>query len=246
MNREDDVPAMLEQGSQRRASLTQALTRDLGQPLAYVRGTLALVQQAFARGDAPSGAELTQLLDGLTACTDHVAATVTQLLDLALGAARERPALVVHPVDLVALVREAVWVQQTTTSQRLRFQPPPDVLCMEADRDRLCRMVALLLANARAYSPETSEIRLALRGQAAEDRPWAVLTVADHGVGIPATDLPHIFERFYRGANVAGTTSGHGLGLSIAQQTVEQHGGRIQVDSREGQGTTVSVWLPLD
>jgi signal transduction histidine kinase len=246
MNCEDDVPALLQQGVQRQASLMRALTRDLGQPLAQVRGTLRLLQQAFARGDVPSNTELIPLLDGLTACTDHVAATVTQLLDLALGEAGERPILVVHPVDLVALVRDAVWVHQATTSQQLLFQPPPDVLRIEADRDRLSRVVALLLANAQAYSPETSEIRIALSRQEDEGRPWAVLTVADHGLGIPATDLPHIFERFYRGANVADTTSGHGVGLSIALQTVEQHGGTIQVDRTERQGTTVTVWLPLD
>jgi len=68
----------------------------------------------------------------------------------------------------------------------------------------------------------------------------AVLEVEDHGLGVPTTDLPHIFERFHRAGNV-----GTGLGLADVRQIVEQHGGTIAVDSREGAGTTVTVRLPL-
>src|SRR5262249_34505447 len=67
----------------------------------------------------------------------------------------------------------------------------------------------------------------------------------DPGIGIPETDLPHVFDRFYRGANVAGRFAGTGLGLAGARQIVEQHGGAISVESREGIGTTFTVRLPL-
>jgi signal transduction histidine kinase len=73
---------------------------------------------------------------------------------------------------------------------------------------------------------------------------WAVLSVEDNGVGIPAADLPHIFERFWRGSNVGGTV-GAGIGLAGARQIVEQHGGTIAVASTEGKGSTVTVRLPL-
>jgi signal transduction histidine kinase len=67
----------------------------------------------------------------------------------------------------------------------------------------------------------------------------------DQGLGIPEADLPHIFERFYRGRNVMALTAGAGIGLSGVKQIVEQHGGRVEVESVEGQGTTVTVVLPV-
>jgi signal transduction histidine kinase len=71
-----------------------------------------------------------------------------------------------------------------------------------------------------------------------------VLTVRDEGLGIPASDLPHVFERFHRGSNVE-RISGTGIGLAGAKDIVEQHGGTISVASSEGHGTTVVVRLPL-
>jgi signal transduction histidine kinase len=70
--------------------------------------------------------------------------------------------------------------------------------------------------------------------------------VADTGLGIPAADLPHITERFYRARNVEGKLPGTGLGLAGVRQIVEQHGGSLSLESHEGLGTTVTVRLPLD
>ena len=69
--------------------------------------------------------------------------------------------------------------------------------------------------------------------------------MADHGIGIPSDDLPHIFERFRRASNVAGQIAGSGLGLAGARDIVEQHGGTISVRSEEGRGSTFVVRLPL-
>jgi signal transduction histidine kinase len=70
--------------------------------------------------------------------------------------------------------------------------------------------------------------------------------VRDEGVGIPAPDLPHVFDRFRRGGNVAGAITGAGIGLSAARQIVEQHGGTISVESTEGIGSTFTIRLPID
>jgi two-component system phosphate regulon sensor histidine kinase PhoR len=74
----------------------------------------------------------------------------------------------------------------------------------------------------------------------------AVLTVEDWGIGIPAADIPLVFHRFHRGANVVGRIAGSGLGLAGARQIVEMHGGLISVQSEVGVGTTFTVSLPLD
>ena len=81
------------------------------------------------------------------------------------------------------------------------------------------------------------------REEAGEE--WAVLTVRDVGLGLPAPDLPHVFERFRRGSNVTKWIAGRGIGLAGAQQIVEQHGGTISVESEEGNGSTFTVRLPL-
>jgi signal transduction histidine kinase len=76
-------------------------------------------------------------------------------------------------------------------------------------------------------------------------RAWVVVEVRDAGLGIPAADLPHVFERFARGSNVAGRIGGSGVGLASVRQIVEQHGGTVSVQSEEAKGTTVTVRLPL-
>jgi signal transduction histidine kinase len=72
-----------------------------------------------------------------------------------------------------------------------------------------------------------------------------VLVVHDEGVGIPRDDLPHVFDRFHRGANVVGRFAGSGLGVTSARELVELHGGTISVESEEGKGSTFVVRLPL-
>jgi signal transduction histidine kinase len=73
----------------------------------------------------------------------------------------------------------------------------------------------------------------------------AVLTVRDQGVGIPAADLPRVFERFARARNVVGRIGGSGIGLAAVKQIVEEHGGAIAVESEEGAGSTFTIRLPL-
>jgi len=75
--------------------------------------------------------------------------------------------------------------------------------------------------------------------------PWATLTVSDDGIGIPASDLPHVLERFHRGRNASGQIAGTELGLAGVRRIVELHGGKIELESAEGVGTTVRVWLPV-
>jgi signal transduction histidine kinase len=113
------------------------------------------------------------------------------------------------------------------------------------DRARVERLLENLLNNAIKYSPEGGEVTVTIRLEREAGEPWAVLAVQDRGIGIPATDLPHIFERFQRGRNAEGHIAGTGIGLAGVRQVVEHHGGRVTVESQEGRGTTVTVRLPL-
>jgi len=119
-----------------------------------------------------------------------------------------------------------------------------DQVLVCGDSDRLKQVMINLVGNAITYTPHQGEIVVSLR----KHKDWANFIVADNGPGIPAEDLPHIFERFYRGEKSrqrSKGSKGYGLGLSIAYWIVKGHGGRIEVDSRLGEGTTFNVWLPL-
>jgi signal transduction histidine kinase len=119
-----------------------------------------------------------------------------------------------------------------------------DQAYVNGDRDRLKQVFINLLANAVQYTPQGGEIFLSLEKIGEQAR----IICRDTGPGIPAEDLPHIFERFYRAekSRTRRETTGFGLGLSIANWIVERHGGRIEVNSQEGKGTTFAIWLPLD
>jgi len=103
-----------------------------------------------------------------------------------------------------------------------------------------------LVVNAIQYTSEGGKVVVSTGKEEAEGRTWATVTVTDTGMGIPEEELPHIFERFFRGSRpqsmqIAGT----GLGLPIVKEIVELHGGRVTVESLVGEGTTFTVWLPL-
>jgi signal transduction histidine kinase len=101
-----------------------------------------------------------------------------------------------------------------------------------------------LLSNAIKYSPLGGPISVRIACHETETGPWAVVMVADQGVGVPAADLPHVFERFHRGTNV-GRIAGSGIGLAGAKVIVEQHGGMLDIESSEGTGATVTLQLPI-
>lgn len=118
-----------------------------------------------------------------------------------------------------------------------------DQAYVNGDRDRLKQVFINLVANAIQYTPQGGEVFLSLEKIGEQAR----VIVRDTGPGIPAEDLPHIFERFYRAekSRTRRESTGFGLGLSIANWIVERHGGRIEVNSQERKGTTFAIWLPL-
>lgn len=112
-------------------------------------------------------------------------------------------------------------------------------LSVAGDADRLKQVFLNLMDNALAHTPTGGRVTISL----ASDGSWARATVSDTGHGIPPKALPHIFERFYRGQD--GGRQGTGLGLAIVKWIVDEHGGRVTVNSRVGEGSTFTVWLPL-
>jgi two-component system sensor histidine kinase VicK len=115
--------------------------------------------------------------------------------------------------------------------------------CLWGDADLLDRLLDNLVSNALQYTPSGGRVTVC----AERDGGCLRVTVADTGIGIPAEDLPHVFERFYRVDKARSRRrGGTGLGLALAREIAERHGGRIRIDSRVGEGTTVVVSLPLE
>ena len=126
--------------------------------------------------------------------------------------------------------------------QELEVKLAPELETIQTDGDKLSRILLNLLENASKYSPEQSRIQLHIKKEAQ----GIAFHVNDQGMGIPAQDLPHIFDRLYRVEQSRNReTGGAGLGLYISQTLAQQLGGQIEVTSQVKQGSHFSLWLPL-
>jgi signal transduction histidine kinase len=172
---------------------------------------------------------------------------IDQLSDLARTQIGQPLRLDRQPTELVSLA-EQITAEHQRTSGAHRVQVVSEVpqLIGDWDRARLERLLDNLLGNAIKYSPRGGEITLTIHLERPDGEDgWAVLRLRDEGVGIPAADLPYIFEPFRRAGNVAPEITGTGIGLVSARQAVEAHGGTITVQSEAGKGSTFTVRLPL-
>ncbi|TDF99310.1 ATP-binding protein [Paenibacillus piri] len=125
--------------------------------------------------------------------------------------------------------------------------PEQELILEQADEDRLEQVMTNLLDNAIRHTPENAEIRIRADRTTYKGEEAALIEISDQGYGIPASDLPFIFERFYKAdkARTRANSGGTGLGLSIVRNIIEAHQGAVQAKSAVGQGTTFSVIVPL-
>lgn len=253
-----------------RQDFLSSLSHDIRSPLAVIKGHAQLLRRRVSREAAEHN--LDQFVVGLTqieASALQVASLVDELIEMSALGSGATPPLHYTEADLVALAREVVErYQYLAVDHRLELRTPVPALQGRWDAARLLRVLDNVIGNAVKYSPEGGDIRVSITPdvpfeahgppstQHGPERastspmpdpalPGVLLSVEDTGIGIDASDLPHVFERFRRGQNVSGTVGGSGIGLSSVQQIVQQHGGRVRIDSVVGKGTTVSIWLPL-
>jgi signal transduction histidine kinase len=161
-----------------------------------------------------------------------------------------RLSLKIAPVDLNELLGQILSdriIQAEESGLTLRYEPTGEMLRALADPTALRQVVPHLLTNAVNYTPAGGTVSVTTAAHQRAGNDWATFTVRDTGPGISSTDLPHIFERFYRGeASRKAQTPGAGLGLSIVKEIVERLGGQINVESlpaTEGSGAAFTVWL---
>ncbi len=230
-----------------RDAVLSSVSHDLRNPLTAIRVITDTLRFQLTEGElASDSASLREGLAHIDANAQRMAGQIDELLDVARLQTGRPLKLRRRPTDLIALARDVIADQQRRTSRhQIRLETNLPELTGIWDAGRLERVLGNLLANAVKYSFQGGDIVVRVTRESDGERAYAVLQVEDHGVGIPAADLPHVFRWYYRGANVAEQVAGSGIGLAGARQIVEQHGGTISVESQESIGSTFTVRLPL-
>ncbi len=213
-------------------------SHDLRNPLNLIGAAAQLLDRRTGDPE-PVRKQATRILGA----TRKMNRTIDEILDATRITQGRRIPLQRSTFDLAALVCEQVdETRAIAPKHRIEVHIPDAPVVGNWDAARVRRVIENLLANAIKYSPAGGEVAITLHVD--EPKGEAVLSVRDEGIGIPAADLPRIFERFHRAANAA-SFPGTGVGLSGAARVVEAHCGTIEVASTEGAGSTFTVRLPL-
>lgn len=219
----NQMAASLEKQESLRRNLMADIAHELRTPLTGIQGAIEAMQDGVFPADAEN-------LAGLHAEVLLLNRLVDDLRTLANAEAGQ---LILErtQIDLAELCRRQVNAMQRRADERgiaLTINCPAQTQLIEADGQRLNQVLLNLLDNALRHTPASGSVVVSLHA----DDDHVYVTVADNGAGIPAADLPHVFDRFYRGdRSRTRSTGGSGLGLAIARQIVEAHGGCMWVDS---------------
>jgi signal transduction histidine kinase len=231
--------AELEDADEQRRKLTADVAHELRTPLHILQGNLEGMQDGVYPLDE---SQLRLLLDE-TKTLSHLVDDL-QILTLAEN---QQLALTYEDIDLDELLSDVV-VQFSSQAESLGIEtfylPPSEKICLYADRSRLNQVLDNLFANALRHTPSGGKIKVLSWKRKNE----AVIQVIDTGNGIPEEDLPHIFDRFWKGdpARSRHKGTGSGLGLSIAKGIIDMHHGSIHAKSEVGKGTVFTIKLPLN
>lgn len=217
------------------------LDHELKNPLTAIRAGLANIEQAAAMATAETSAG-----DALASVSAQ-ANRITRLLgDLRKLADLETQEIEAAPVDLPGLlheVGEAVGAIPAASERVIRMnvpQAPWPLPLIEGDRDLLFIALQNLVANAIKFSTPGDAVEV----RASEDGSWLLLEVADTGAGIPEDEIGEVWDELARG-RAARSLPGTGIGLALVRVIVIRHGGQVAIRSRDGQGTVVSIRLPV-
>jgi signal transduction histidine kinase len=207
---------------------------DLRTPMTRVRG---IAETALASNDP---AALREALADVLEESERVVDMLNTLMDIS-EAETGTMALRLEPVDLADLIRQTFELYEDLAEERgVRLETRvAEPLIVTVDRSRMRQVLANLLDNAVKYTPEGGRVDIAASREGSD----AVLTVTDSGVGIPADELPRIWDRLYRG-DKSRSTRGLGLGLSLVKAIVEAHKGRVEVRSEPEKGARFTLRLP--
>ena len=231
----NDMAGALEHKRDEQLTFLAGVAHDQRNLLAALKLTAQLAARQPGGGSPARTAQLLRLVDRL----ERMVGDLLEATRIEAGYLELRR----EPVDVATLVRD---VEQqfdgSSANHTIRLVLPVDPLVAHWDPARVEQVLSNLLSNAIKYSPDGGEVVVTV--ERAQDT--AVISVADHGVGIALDQQPRLFEAFHRVAGARISVPGVGLGLAVSRRIVESHGGRIEVDSRPDAGSVFRVYLPLD
>ncbi|MFN8487197.1 MAG: HAMP domain-containing sensor histidine kinase [Caldilineaceae bacterium] len=236
----------VQQTQQAQRDFVANVSHDLKTPLTSIQG----FAQALLDGAAANPATQARAAEIIHAEAQRLSRLVNELLE-ALNLDSGQLQLNQERLDLNQQLQDLL-KSYTARSEgagiKLLWQPVPTPIVVSADPHYLQRVFTNLLDNAFTYTPAGGQITVSTASVTAPDKTdsFAEVTVADTGKGIPAADLPHIFDRFYQVDKARSGKRGFGLGLSIVRSIVDAHGGAVQVESTLNVGSRFQVWLPLE
>jgi len=234
----NEMIGRLEKAFKRQKQFTSDASHELRTPLAVIEAESTLALQK----ERPPN-DYRQSLDIVSRETRQMSSLIDKLLTLARADAGKEQWNFAE-VELDKLISNlSTDVEVLCQEKGLSFQlGQTQDLVVKGDEARLRELFMNLLDNAIRYTPAPGTVSLSLR----REGQMAVVSITDTGIGIPAKDIPFIFERFYRvDKSRSRAEGGSGLGLAICRHIAEAHGGKIEVESQVGAGSTFSVWLPL-
>lgn len=215
-------------------------SHELKTPLTSLKGLAQVTRRRLAQNGQPEAA----YLEKMERAIGRVEILVNDLVDVARVDSGKLTLRFERESDLAALCQQVVDEQIAASERDVTLElPKQQQIELELDPDRISQVLTNLIANALKFSPPEAAVlvTVALAGDE------AVISVRDHGLGIPPEQLPHIFERFYQAPNItvqSGSKIGLGLGLFISHEIVERHGGRLWAESTPGKGSTFAFTLP--
>jgi signal transduction histidine kinase len=237
IRRFNEMAAALSARRQAQMTFLGGVAHDLRNPLSVLRLAIASLDP---ERPLPMEPRLRQIIARMDRQMTRLERMVGDVLDTAKIEAGELE-LKVETTDVRAVVMEVVRLFEGTSEHRVEVSLPEQEVAILCDHLRVEQVVTNLIGNAIKYSPAATKIQVTVESRADE----AVLCVADHGIGISEEDQQSLFEPFRRVGLSKGTVPGIGLGLFVVRRIVEAHGGRVEVESVVGMGSTFRVRLPI-
>jgi signal transduction histidine kinase len=227
-----------------KSALISTVNHELRTPLTSIIGYVELMQRDKTLKES---AEMKFYLEVLERNSSILLSLVESMLSLSkfdseVGRLPEKPVNLSDTIEsAIFILKPAIDSAKVSVNHDLE-----EGVVVQGDNGQLTQLFINLISNAIKFSAPQSSIEISLRSESFEGHQVASISIGDHGIGIPKSDLPLLFTRFFRASNVnSGSHPGSGLGLAIVKQIVDHHGGAIAVQSELGQGTTFLIEIPI-